>query len=179
MTFKIDLNTLVLKGITPDDIDELHRISIQTYKDQFEKDNNPLDFKLYIEEAFSKQHLLEEIRTQGSSFYFAYHGEHLIAYIKINIGTAQTDIFDTNAIELQRIYVYKSFQKIGVGAYLIDQVKEKAKRKGYKYLWLGVWEKNLAAIRFYRRLGFIKFDSHSFMMGNDEQTDILMKYTII
>ena len=46
---------------------------------------------------------------------------------------------------------------------------------GKTYVWLGVWEENPRAIRFYEKNGFVVFDKHIFRMGNDEQTDLMMK----
>jgi ribosomal protein S18 acetylase RimI-like enzyme len=43
------------------------------------------------------------------------------------------------------------------------------------HVWLGVWEKNPKAIRFYKKNGFVEFDKHIFKLGTDEQTDIMMK----
>ena len=43
------------------------------------------------------------------------------------------------------------------------------------YVWLGVWEQNPRAIRFYEKNGFVPFDTHVFILGEDKQTDILMK----
>ena len=43
------------------------------------------------------------------------------------------------------------------------------------YVWLGVWEENPRAIRFYEKNGFVAFDKHIFRLGDDEQTDIMMK----
>ncbi|WP_242821425.1 GNAT family N-acetyltransferase [Candidatus Arthromitus sp. SFB-rat-Yit] len=40
---------------------------------------------------------------------------------------------------------------------------------------LGVWEHNIASIKFYENLGFEKFDVHIFKLGNDKQIDYLMK----
>jgi ribosomal protein S18 acetylase RimI-like enzyme len=45
--------------------------------------------------------------------------------------------------------------------------------------WLGVWEDNHRAIRFYEKNGFEKFDSHPFILGESKQTDLLMKLRII
>jgi len=42
-------------------------------------------------------------------------------------------------------------------------------------VWLGVWEENPRAIKFYKKNGFVEFDKHTFVLGEDEQTDILMK----
>jgi len=52
---------------------------------------------------------------------------------------------------------------------------ERAKDLNLQYIWLGVWEKNTDAKRFYERHGFVEFGSHEFKMGDDVQTDILMR----
>ena len=44
-----------------------------------------------------------------------------------------------------------------------------------KLIWLGVWEHNVSAIRFYERNQFQLFGKHSFILGSDEQTDLLME----
>lgn len=36
-------------------------------------------------------------------------------------------------------------------------------------------EENLRAISFYKKNGFMEFDKHIFKLGDDEQTDIMMK----
>ena len=50
-----------------------------------------------------------------------------------------------------------------------------AKQKKVNYLWLGVWGKNPKAIGFYQRMGFVTYDKHIFKLGDDLQTDLLMK----
>jgi hypothetical protein len=49
---------------------------------------------------------------------------------------------------------------------------------GLKYLWLGVWDRNSNARQFYAKNGFMPFGSHMFMLGNDEQKDILLKLPV-
>jgi len=41
-------------------------------------------------------------------------------------------------------------------------------------LWLGVWERNQRAISFYEKGGFRAVGSHTFLLGTDEQRDIVM-----
>jgi ribosomal protein S18 acetylase RimI-like enzyme len=62
-----------------------------------------------------------------------------------------------------------------VGQLLFDRAVEIAKQKSAIYMWLGVWEKNHQALAFYKKNGFVPFDKHIFKLGNDEQTDIMMK----
>jgi len=46
------------------------------------------------------------------------------------------------------------------------------------YVWLGVWEENPRAIRFYQKNGFVEFDKHIFKLGDDKQIDIMMKKVV-
>ena len=58
---------------------------------------------------------------------------------------------------------------------LYNKAIELARAMQLKYVWLGVWEENVRAIRFYEKNGFKTFDKHVFRLGSDEQTDIMMK----
>jgi len=99
----------------------------------------------------------------------------IIGYIKLNVGEAQTDIKDNNALEIERIYVLKAFHGKKVGQLLYDTAIQIAMQEGVIYLWLGVWENNPRAISFYKKNGFAEFDKHVFMLGMDQQIDIMMK----
>jgi hypothetical protein len=66
----------------------------------------------------------------------------------------------------------------GVGQLLIDKAISVAKEAGLQYIWLGVWEKYPRAIRFYEKHGFQRIGTHLFMLGQDEQTDILLKLSL-
>jgi ribosomal protein S18 acetylase RimI-like enzyme len=99
----------------------------------------------------------------------------IIGYLKINFGLAQTDFKEDDSIEIERIYVLSEFHGKEVGKKLLDKALEISKEKKAKTLWLGVWEKNYKAIRFYLKNGFVEFGNHPFILGDDIQTDILMK----
>jgi ribosomal protein S18 acetylase RimI-like enzyme len=101
--------------------------------------------------------------------------KEIIGYLKINFGKAQTELMDSNAAEIERIYVLKQFQGKKVGHLLLEKAMGIAHKMKVKYLWLGVWEKNIGAIGFYRKHGFKEYDKHIFKLGDDNQTDILMK----
>ena len=45
---------------------------------------------------------------------------------------------------------------------------------GCDVVWLDVWEKNLRAIAFYRKWGFIEVGEQTFQLGDDLQQDLLM-----
>jgi diamine N-acetyltransferase len=74
--------------------------------------------------------------------------------------------------------VLKEFHGKKVGQKLYEKALTIARQKSIDYVWLGVWEKNFRAIRFYEKNGFIAFDNHIFRLGGSEQTDIMMKLKI-
>lgn len=81
-------------------------------------------------------------------------------------------------MEIERIYVLQKYQGKKIGQILYEKAIQIAHDKQVKYVWLGVWEQNLRAINFYKKNDFIEFDKHIFKLGNDAQTDIMMKKNI-
>jgi diamine N-acetyltransferase len=131
--------------------------------------------KEYMDRAFDPQRLLAELMNPLSEFYFILVGDKVAGFLKINQSEAQSDLHDDDSLEIERIYVDAAFQGKGLGAKLIEKSIERARNLHLHYIWLGVWEKNKDAIRFYERHGFVAFSSHDFRMGDEMQTDILMK----
>lgn len=78
-------------------------------------------------------------------------------------------------MEVGRIYVLKEFHRKKAGQMLYEKAIKIAKEKNVDYVWLSVWEENSRAIRFYEKNGFVAFDKHILKLGNEEQTDIMMK----
>ena len=125
--------------------------------------------------AFNRTVLLEQLRHPDVYYFFIKRDELTLGYIKLNESEAQNESFEQKSIELERFYILSEFQGQNIGQNVLKKVIEIAQNKGLAFLWLGVWEKNLKAIRFYERHGFVKFGSHPYFLGNDEQTDYLMK----
>ena len=61
----------------------------------------------------------------------------------------------------KRIYVSDKFQSEGLGRYLMEQAIAMATVRKKKYAWLGVWEKNEKAIRYYKKIGFCEIGTHT------------------
>lgn len=164
-----------IRQVNIQDIEELKVIGKLTFSETFSSENSEEDMREYLKEGFSTEKLKTELTDENAEFYFAELGDNVIGYLKVNFGQSQTEIKDKNALEIERIYVLKEFHGKKVGQILYDKAIELAKEKNVEYVWLGVWEQNPRAIRFYEKNGFIVFDKHIFKLGNDEQTDIMMK----
>lgn len=160
---------------TENDLSELREISYKTFTDTFQSMNTPSVMEAYLKQAFDREKLQRELLTPGSSFYFLTADGKPAGYLKVNEASAQTDIHDPESLEIERIYVAKDFQGMGLGQLLINKAFEIAIAKKKSYVWLGVWEKNEKAQRFYKKNGFTVIGAHSFFMGEEEQTDYVMR----
>lgn len=167
-----------IRKVNIQDIDELEEIGKLTFAETFSSENSEENMKEYLENGFSTEKLTAELADPNAEFYFAQLDKKTIGYLKVNVGQSQTEIKDKNALEIERIYVLKEFHGKKVGQILYERAIELAKEKNVEYVWLGVWEQNPRAIRFYEKNGFVAFDKHIFKLGDDEQTDIMMKLNL-
>lgn len=169
------MENIDIKKATIKDIEQLQKIGRQTFFETFSAGNTEKNMKEYLEKGFSIEKLTAELSDENSEFYFAELGNNIIGYLKLNSGQSQTELKDSKALEIERIYVLKEFQGKKVGQLLYHKAMQIARQINADYLWLGVWEENPRAISFYKKNGFVEFDKHIFKLGDDEQTDIMMK----
>lgn len=169
------MTKIKIKKVTFDDIDQLQKIGRQTFYETFSTGNTEENMTKYLNESFSIDKLTTELNDKNAEFYFATHNDNVIGYLKLNFGQSQTELQDEKGLEIERIYVLKEFHGKKVGQLLFEKALKIAEEKKVDYVWLGVWEENLRAINFYKKNGFEEFDKHIFKLGNDEQTDIMMK----
>ncbi len=167
-------NIQIIK-VQPEHIHLLKSIGVTTFYETFSADNSKENMNTYLEKSFSLKRLAGELADKNSAFYFAIVDNKQVGYLKLNFGISQTEIKEEKALEIERIYVLKAFQGKKIGQLLYEKALEIARNKKVLYVWLGVWENNHKAIRFYEKNGFTTFDKHIFKLGNDKQTDIMMK----
>ena len=174
------MESISIVSVSLSDLIKLQSISRSTFAQTFDEHNNPEDMEAYLNSSFSAEKLSAELSNKNSGFYFAINNEvnEVVGYLKVNTGDAQTEKKDLNAFEIERIYVDKAYFGKKVGHLLFNKAIEIAKSIKVSYVWLGVWEENHRALAFYTKNGLVAFDKHIFRLGNDEQTDIMMKLTL-
>jgi ribosomal protein S18 acetylase RimI-like enzyme len=170
--------TIDLQEVTVNDIKALQQIGIQTFSETFSASNTEENMANYLKDGFSIEKLTGEVNNVHSKFFFALEEGRVIGYLKLNFGESQTELKDSKALEIERIYVLNAYHGKKVGQLLYDKAIQVATELQMNYVWLGVWEENQRALRFYKKNGFIEFDKHIFKLGDDEQTDIMMKLQI-
>lgn len=169
------INRVRIKKVSIVDINQLQEIGKLTFAETYSSSNSEENMNEYMESGFSTEKLKIELADKNSDFYFAELDNKIIGYLKINFGYSQTD---NNSLEIERIYVLKEYHGKKVGQLLYGKAIGIAKQKKVDHVWLNVWEGNKRAIKFYEKNGFVQFDKHIFMMGDDEQTDLKMKLTL-
>lgn len=175
MRFMDRIDSVFIQKITLKEVEALQAISRLTFYETFSDVNTKENMSSYLENDLSLERLSEELNNTHSEFYFAFFENEVIGYLKINCESAQTEQKTANSLEIERIYVLKEFLGKTIGQLLLEHVFQIAREKGNENVWLGVWEENKRAIRFYQKNGFEEFDKHIFMLGEDAQKDILMR----
>jgi ribosomal protein S18 acetylase RimI-like enzyme len=173
------MSTLIqITRVQAGDAARLLELSRRTFFDAFVHLNHPADMEAFAANAFTLQSFTGQLNNPDSYFYYALINGEPAGYIKLNYHAAQTEFQHADALEVERIYISKEYQGQQVGKQLIDFAIQTAIDAKFGYIWLGVWEHNAGAIRFYEGRGFSIFSKHKFMLGSDEQTDLLMKKEI-
>lgn len=166
---------IAFKQCTQADLFDLRALSRRTFRETFAADNTPAALQAHLDRAYALEKLRTELSNPYSQFWFLYEKGSLAGYLKLNEAPAQTELHDPVSLEIERIYVARAFQGHGLGGMLMARAIETAQARGKRYIWLGVWEKNKKARSFYQKHGFRKIGSHPFSVGDDVQTDDIMR----
>jgi ribosomal protein S18 acetylase RimI-like enzyme len=169
------MNDIIISKATIKDVAIVQNIGRQTFYETFAESNTEEDMAKYLDENFSAGKVSAELNNPDSEFFITWDEDEAIGYLKLNTGKAQTELQDETSLEIERIYVKSEYHGKKVGQILYDKALEVAIAHGKQSIWLGVWEENARAIKFYEKNGFVSFDKHIFKMGEDEQTDIMMR----
>ncbi len=150
-------------------------LSRQTFYETFASENTAADMEKFMAEQFSRESLMKEVGAEGNIFFLAYDNETPVGYAYMRESSNPPELGEKKSIEIARIYATTASIGKGVGKALMQKCIDVAKEMNKELVWLGVWEKNRRAIDFYTKWGFEKFGTHIFVLGNDPQTDWLLK----
>ena len=138
--------------------------AVSFYEAYFEQDTAH-DLANYIHESFELAKIRTEIEDKHAAFFIIYADEKAVGYAKLREGSKVDCIKNENSIELQRIYTIERVYGKGIGESLLKHCLETAKLKGFETLWLGVWEENIRAQKFYAKYGFARVGEITFPYG--------------
>jgi len=170
---------LSVRTATAADAGLIADLSRQTFYDTFSSFNTKEDMELFMSEQFTRDQLEQQVCNDPGMFSILYDGQTPAGYYRLSIQNAPPELGNISALEIARIYIVKQWQGRGAGDLLMRTIHSFAAEHQFAVVWLGVWEKNEPAIRFYKKWGFEKFGEHDFLLGTDVQCDWLMKKELI
>jgi ribosomal protein S18 acetylase RimI-like enzyme len=160
---------VTIRHATEKDAALIADLSRQTFYETFAAQNTTADMEKFMQEQFTREALMAEVGAAGNLFLLAFLNEEPVGYARLR------ETKEPVEMELARIYALAAAIGKGVGKALMEASIALARAQGKQALWLGVWEHNQRAIRFYTAWGFEKVGEHDFRLGNDMQRDWIMQ----
>lgn len=164
---------ITIRRITLNDAPVLSEIGNRTFFDTFTGTCTEEDMQEFLAEYFNLDQVRKELSNPNDFFFFAELDGQPAGYLRMMEDYSSFSLMKKwRALELKRIYVDKPFHGKGIAQKLIAFAEQFAKDNNYEVLWLGVWEHNYRAKRFYEKSGFVDSGyTHDFPIGNTPQTD--------
>jgi ribosomal protein S18 acetylase RimI-like enzyme len=156
----------------------LARISESTFVETFAKDNRAEDMADYVSKTFGAEKQLAEIQDPKRFISLAWLNESAAGFYHLHDGIPHPSVQGSKPIELLRLYISSGWYGKGLGPLLMDKCIEESSAKGFKTLWLSVWEKNYRAQAFYKKYGFRTCGNQIFMLGEDAQSDLILTLSL-
>ncbi|MFM7327626.1 MAG: N-acetyltransferase family protein [Bacteroidota bacterium] len=164
---------MIIEPVQADQLDELLVFARRIFDITFSPTNDPVVMEEYMNEAFTPEQIRREYAEPGSVYLVARDEGTITGYARLRKSDEVNHLLGPSNIELQRFYIDPAAQGSGLAGQMFDQCLDHC--GDVEWLWLGVWEHNPRAIRFYEKCGFERFGEHVFRMGNEDQIDLLMR----
>lgn len=168
-----------IQKATGGDAELIADLSRATFFETFAGSNTKEDMELFLGTQFTREQLMLEVQAEPGLFALLYDGTTPAGYLRLRTDKTPPELAGINALEIARIYVLQEWQGKAAGSLLMKYAHAFATEHHYELIWLGVWEKNVKALQFYKKWGFEHFGAHDFLLGNDVQCDLLLKKQLI
>ena len=164
---------ITIRRATLADAVSLSDVATKTVYDTFTGTCTEQDMQSFLEEYFNVKKVQSELSDEDDFYYLAESAGSVIGYLRFMEDYRNLPLMkEWKAVELKRIYISKEYHGKGVAQQLMNFMLQFATENNYEVVWLGVWEYNLKAQKFYEKYGFVNSGhTHYFPIGNTPQTD--------
>ena len=153
-------------------------LATKTFFDTYENKLNPKDMDTYTKNNFNAESISNEIKNKTAWYFLIYENNKPIGYSKLKWGKAPDRFNGFRPLEIDKLYLIRGKQNIGLGAIAMEKIKTLAKKHGYNIIWLRVWEHNKKALNFYKKLGFVEMENIDFKFAGKILNDYLLAINI-
>jgi diamine N-acetyltransferase len=167
-----------IRKAEPNDAGALARLAERTFRDTFGTDNSSADMDQHCRETYSTKIQTREILDPNIDTFVCEFENELIAYTQLSWLQAPSYVTALKPVEIKRFYVNSPWHGQGIAGALMNHLLEHVESKHADQIWLGVWEHNPRAQRFYQKMGFLEVGEHVFQLGNDPQRDLILSLKV-
>ncbi|MCU0450058.1 MAG: GNAT family N-acetyltransferase [Bernardetiaceae bacterium] len=162
--------------IAPAEAPELSQLATEAFRAAFGAYHPPADLAAYLAQALSEAALANALAQPANQFYWLQAHGRPAGFAHLNtedVPPAPAPVL--GLLHLHRFYLVPSqVGQPGLAQHLMDHCLQTARQGGYSGAWLGVWQQNHRAIRFYEKNGFAVFGTTRFELGQQVDDDYLM-----
>jgi diamine N-acetyltransferase len=162
---------LRIRRATLADAELISTLGAETFATSFGAQNTPENLAKHLAKAFGEEIQKREIADSAVTYLIAEVNGRTAGYAQVRDGDAPACVTGDAPVEVRRFYVVSDFHGTGIAQALMNACADEARRRGGRTLWLGVWDRNPRAIRFYTKWGFEDVGGQTFMLGDDPQQD--------
>lgn len=151
----------------------LTEIGATTFYDSYRHENTEADMQAYIANTYTIEKLAQNLSNSNIVYFLAYNHLGDVGYIKLLLKQTNPKLQGKNA-EIEKIYVRQVFHGKGAAQQLMQFAIDYCKQQNYKNMYLGVWQENHKALKFYSKIGFKTFDTRTFQLGERLCDDFML-----
>jgi len=164
---------IVIRRAQVQDAELLATLAERTFRDAFGAANRPEDLAIHLRTHYTPERMRAELTDPGGVTLFALAGESPAGYAQL-ASAAPPFPLGPGGLMLHRFYLEQAWIGRGVAVPLMTAVRDAARERAARYLWLTVWQENPRAVAFYRKCGFVEAGTTTFTVGTDPQVDWVM-----
>jgi ribosomal protein S18 acetylase RimI-like enzyme len=169
---------LQIRRATLADAPLISSVGAETFATSFGAQNTPENLAKHRATAFGVDIQKRELADPAITYLIAEQNGRTAGYAQVREGEAPVCVSGPGPVEVRRFYVLPEFHGAGIAQALMDACADEARQRGGRTLWLGVWDQNPRAIRFYTKWGFEDVGGQTFMLGDDPQQDRVLSRSL-
>lgn len=150
-------------------------VAFLSFEETFAPHNTRENMDIFYRDNYTIEKMQQEFYQPNTALFLALEHDNVLGFVRLRKNDEVKEKLGDATIELQRLYVHPLHQGKKIGSLLMEKARAYAAEQEAEWIWLGVWERNFNAQKFYAKWGFERFSEHTFLHGLDPQIDWLLK----
>ncbi|MCE4556337.1 GNAT family N-acetyltransferase [Roseateles cellulosilyticus] len=156
---------LKIRPARASDAAPLAAFATRSFTDTYRGLDDPQDIADYVAEHFRPDVVAGILADSACTVLLAEADGALAGYAIVRDIAPPACVTRPAPLQLWRLYLGTDFIGHGLGSRLMAAAHAEAYRRGGQTLWLGVYDRNVRAVEFYKRAGFRQVGTRDFLFG--------------